>query len=1062
MRKFLQSASAEVHAKRQAQKIDFYKVKSKTVSFLCLLFLLVSFSNVMAQSESVSGLVTDETNQPLPGVTIIVNGANKTLTTDNNGRFTISGISGLEKLTFSYIGFSSQEVLINKRSTIDVTLVSESKSLQDVVVVGYGVQNRRDVTGAVSTIKASELNHTNAVSIDNMIQGRAAGLNVTAGTSQPGGAVIVNIRGALSPRGDNSPLYVIDGLPITNNTSIDYNSSAGGMQGTISRSPLQNVNPNDIESVEILKDASATAIYGSAAANGVILITTKKGKAGETIINYNGSYGIQQPKDYLQPLNASEFRNAVNNLGTEFHKFNNKMAPYGNISPGPNYTPFFTSAQLTNAGEGTNYVDYILRDGQTLDQNISVSGGTEKTKIYTSFNYFDQKAVLRTSNFKRYAGRVNVDQKLGRVVKMNIGLSYSQVNNNNVPTGAGGDRESPSLIQSALQFAPDVSTFKPDGTPNVGYYARTANPASFFMLTNNNYTKRFILTPNFEIGILDGLKLNITGGIDNSTSEREFFVPVGANFTTITEGNAQKGFVKQNNYSAETYASYNKQFNDLVRFSGIAGVGFYNTFNDGFGLNAVGFNTDAFGVNNIGIAYNRNLSSVYSGRSERNKLSQFTRLNLTLADKYILQATGRFDAASNFPKANRVGFFPGISAGWLINQEGFLKDVSFINQLKLRAGYGTSGNESITANGNYGNSLYALTTNFSYLLGNQFYNTGFIQTQIGNPDLKWETDATTNLGLDFGLFSNRISGSMEYFVRTAKDLLDFRTLPSANPIGPQAFNVGSTRSKGLELTLKTQNFVGPKFSWESTFTFGTAKVYWLERNPAIVRAKYIGENDALNAVYGWKTDGLIRSASEIPAYQTGAFVGNTKFIDLNKDGKLDINDVTNLGDGTPKATFGLNNTIDFKGFDLTAFVYGSYGNITFDGYQNITNAGNLLRVGAPVNAERRSLDIYTSYNPNGTYPGLANNPISGNNPTGISDFRTVQNSYFARLKSVTLGYTLPSTILKSRFLKFARVFVDVQNLGHLTNIRGFDPEMERNNNPYPTALTTSFGITSTF
>lgn len=1015
------------------------------------------------QNMVVGSVVSADDGQPMPGVSIKIKGGTKAATTDNNGKFKIEANIG-QTLLFSYLGFEGQEFVVKNNDAIKILLKATQNALSDVVVVGYGVQNRRDVTGSVSTVKAQDLNLTNAVSIDNLLQGKAAGLNITSNSAQPGGALNINIRGALSPLGDNNPLYVIDGLPITSNSSVDFNSNTGNFRGGINRSPLTTLNPNDIESIDVLKDASATSIYGSAAANGVILITTKKGKNGKVVVNYNGSYGVQSSKNYLQPLSEQQFRNAVDDIGQEYYRFNNKLAPYGNKNPStvPAYSPFFTPDQLASAGKGTNYIDYILRQGSIIDQNVSVSGGNTTTKIFTSFNLYDQQGLIKNSNFKRYSGRINVDQKIGKPVTLSLGLTYSQVNNDNIAVGQSGDIESPSLIQAALQFAPDKPLFTTDGKPNTSYYARTANPASFFDITNKTFTKRLIATPKLQIDVMDGLKLNFTGGIDNSNSEREFFVPVKANFTTVTEGDAQRGFNKQNNYSAEGFANYDKSFKNS-RFSGVVGVGFYNTSTDGFGLDSKGFSTDAFGVNNIGIAYDKLLSTVYSNRTERNKLSQFTRLNYTVMDKYILQVTGRFDGSSNFPTEKQFGFFPGISTGWIISEEDFLNKVNFISQLKLRGGYGTSGNESITTNGNYAYSLYSLTTNYSYLIGSQLYNSGFIQTQLGNPKLKWETDETINLGLDFGLFKNRISGTFEYFVRTAKDLLDFRILPSANAIGAQAFNVGSTRSKGIEFTLNTKNIVNSSFSWTSTLTMDKSKTYWLKRNPAVALASYIGKNDPINAVYGWKTNGLIRSESAIPPYQTGAFVGNIKYVDINNDNKLDINDVSYLGDYSPKGTFGLNNTLNFKGFDINFFIYGSYGAFSFDAYQNYTNTYNLLRTGAPVNAEIHSTDIYTSFNTNGTYPGLATDLATGNNPSGTNDFRTQKNSYFARLKNLTLGYSWPLDLINSqRLVRSARLFIDIQNLGYTTNIKGLDPEMDRNNNPYPTALTTSFGISAQF
>jgi TonB-linked SusC/RagA family outer membrane protein len=554
--------------------------------------------------------------------------------------------------------------------------------------------------------------------------------------------------------------------------------------------------------------------------------------------------------------------------------------------------------------------------------------------------------------------------------------------------------------------------------------------------------------------------VNITGGIDNTNTDRQFFIPVRANFSTVPQGNAQMGLTKLNNYSTEAYATYDKAFNNS-RFSGVAGVGYYSSAFSDFGLNAVGFSTDVFGVNNIGIASNRAQSSQSSRREARDKLSQFTRLNYTLMDKYIFQFTGRFDGTSNFPQNNLFGFFPGVSAGWVMTEENFLKDTRWLNQLKLRAGYGTSGNESITTSGNYVYSLYSLSSAYNYLIGNQLYNTGFFQTQLGNQDLKWETDVTFNVGVDFGLLKNKLSGSVDYFRRTAKDLLDFRVLPASNPITTQAFNVGSTRSTGVELTLRSENFSSKNFSWSTLLTVGTSQAYWVERNPAVTLPKYVGYNDPIRAVYGWKTNGLIRSTSDIPKHQSNAFVGNIKYEDLNGDGKLNIDDVTYLGTNDPKSTFGLNNQIRFKSLDLSFFIYGAYGNFTNDGYATFVQLFRLTRPGVPSNVERHTLDAYTSFNPNGTYPGFANDPAAANNPTQVNDFRTVKNSFFARLRNVNLGYSLPP-IGKQKFIRSLRAFVDFNNLFFVTNVRGLDPEMERNNNPYPTALTTAFGITAQF
>jgi len=1029
-----------------------------------LLFFLVILSCLKANAQTtISGTVRDVQGNVLPGVSVAVKGSAAGQISDNSGKYMLQVPSGNATLLFSYVGYVPQEVKVNSRNQIDVTLLTDSKSLSEVVVVGYGVQNKRDVTGAVSTIKASDLNTTNAVSIDNLIQGKAAGVNVNTYTSQPGGDVSVTIRGSLSPNGSNAPLYVIDGLPITN-MAYETVPTPGAFRGNVDRSPLAGINPDDIASVDILKDASATAIYGSAAANGVILITTKKGKANATTVDYSGTYSVQGLKKYLQPLNATQFENAVNDYGEEYYKFNNKLAPYGNVDPSTitAYAPFFTPAQIASAGSGTNYIDYALRNGHIDDQNISVSGGNNNTRVFTSFNYFDQQGLIRNSDFKRYAGRINLDQKIGSAIDLSLNVSYSQVNNNNVPVGQSGDIDSPSLLQSALQFPSNIPLYNAQGQLSIPYYGRDPSVAGYFEITDQTFTKRIIITPNLQVNIIDGLKFHLTGGMDNNISDNQFFVPATAFTATLPYGDAERSMKKTNNYSTEAFLTYDKSAGK-GHFSGVAGVGYYETNDNGFGLDAQGFTTDAFGVNNIGIANQKLLGSVNSYKDARTKLSQFTRLNYTYDDKYILQLTGRFDGTSNFPTNHQFGFFPGISGGWLINQEDFLKEDKWLSLLKLRGGFGTSGNESITAGNNYVYSLYALTTNYQYLIGNQLFNSGFVQTQLGNPDLKWETDQQIDVALDFGFFNNRINGSFDYFQRTAHNLLDFRILPNENAFTTQAFNVGSTRSKGVELTLNTKNFVSPDFSWSTTLTFGTAKTYWIQRNPAVALAHYVGANDPIHEVYGWETDGLIRSANDIPVAQKGAFPGNIKYVDANGDGKLDINDVRKLGNTDPKGTFGLNNTFTYKSLDFSFFIYGSYGYYAYDGYEQFAQAYKLIRAGAPGNADVHVLDVWSSFNPKGIYPGLANDPAAANNPTNSNNYLAISNGYFFRLKDITLGYTLPSSIFgNKKWIKSLRLFVDMQNLFFVTNTTGLDPEMSRDNNPYPIALTTAFGISAKF
>ncbi|WP_069658589.1 SusC/RagA family TonB-linked outer membrane protein [Arcticibacter eurypsychrophilus] len=1040
------------------------QIRSCTIIITALLFFISG--NVFSQVSSVvRGKVTDQAGVDLPGVSIRVKGNNTGTSTDTQGQYTISVPTGDATLVFVYIGFSTQELQVNNRSTINVSMTEESRALSEVVVVGYGTTNRRDVTGSITSVKTDDLPQVANASIDNLLQGRAPGLNLTSRSAQPGGGLDINIRGSISPRGSNSPLYVIDGVPILTNSSPERSVNQGnlGYYGGVDRSPLSSINPGDIESIDVLKDASATAIYGSAAANGVILITTKKGKAGLTTTDYRGSFTIQTPDSYFDLLNATEFMQQNNRLSYDKYLYDNNLAPYGNANSSamPAFTPKFTDSQISGAGEGTDWLDRIMRKGYIQEHNISVSGGSEKTKVFTSFNYFDNKAILKNSDFKRLTGRVNLEQQISNRVKANINLSISQVNNNNASTGSNnGGVEAYNMLQTAYAFSPTVGVYDENGDYSSTFDPLITNPEAFSIIKDKTKTKRVFIAPNIEAKLLKNLKANVVVGIDDQSSQRNFFLPAAVGRANLPNGMAFLSTSNIGNYSGEGYFTYANTFGKS-NLSVVAGAGYYKTITDGFGLEAIDFFTDAFEDNNVGAASNKERSNVNSDRTEFTKISQFVRINYSLADKYIFTFTGRNDGASSFAYNKKYGFFPGISGAWRLKNENFLKDVSMLSDLKIRAGYGTSGNE---IRGNYALALY--TTGSPFVIGQTQY-TGVAQSQVDNADLTWETDATINLGLDFGFFNNRLSGSFDIFRKTAKDLLDVIPLPSNNTVGYMYANVGSTRSDGVELGLNSINFSGD-FGWTTSFNISTYKNYWVERNPVTPLASYIGDEDRIREIYGWETDGIIKRADQIPAYMPDAKVGNIIYKDINNDGTLDINDVVKLGTSDPKLNIGLGNTFTFKGFDLNFFFYGILGNKIFNNYSGYYDTRGLfldpyrLAVQNPSNTITEAKNIWSFTNPEGSLPGIANNPYTGSNPSGNNDFY-LENGSFIRLKNITMGYTFSNkTLNSSKTFKAIRVFADVQNVGVITKYKGYDPEFGTRANPYPMALSTTFGLNVTF
>ncbi|UCH14567.1 MAG: TonB-dependent receptor [Bacteroidales bacterium] len=1048
---------------------------------LCFFIFILIFSvpSLLSQQVEITGKVVGEDGTGMPGVNVVIKGTTTGTVTDVEGNYIITVPDAESILQFSYIGYLSEEITVGNQTTIDISLVPDIARLEEVVVVGYGTIPRSDITGAVSSVRAEDLPVSTAVSIDNLLQGKAAGLNLRVFSAQPGGKVDVNIRGAISPNGDNAPLYVIDGIPITDNDRIEWgiHDDDLGYYGGIERSPLNTINPADIESIDILKDASATAIYGSSAANGVILITTKKGKAGKARVEYRGSYTIQKPKDYFDYLNATEFMEQHNRLSLEKHLFDYRIDPYG-TTPADVFTPRFTQEEIDTIGEGTDWLDFLLRDGSIQEHNISVSGGSESTVVYASFNYYDNQAILKNSDFIRYSGRINLDQKVSERINFKLNLNLSQINSDNVSTGSNsGGLEKYNMLQAAYSFAPTVDVFDEEGNYTYSYDRQIMNPAAFLIVKDKIRTTRLDIIPSIEVKIIEDLSLNLIGGLDRQTSNRNFYLPVKAQRYNLPDGMAQLANNRTDNLSSEAYLTYNKAFANS-NITVVAGAGYYKTLNDGFFLVGRDFFTDAFEENNVQIASNKETSRLDSHKSERTKISQFFRINYSLKDKYIISLVGRRDGSSIFAEDKKYGFFPGISGAWKVSHEEFMSNVPVISNLKIRAGYGSSGNESVLV----GNSLQLYSAGLSYLIGSTYYN-GVTLAQVENKELSWETDYTLNLGMDLGLFQNRFNASFEYYEKTAKDLLDFNQLPRNNAVGLVAANVGSTKAVGYELTLATTNIVGSEFKWTTDFNISTYKAYWIERNPEVELAEYIEEDDEIRAIYGWETNGIIKSEEDRPHYMPNAFVGNVIYVDQNNDSTLNIEDVVKLGNLDPKWSFGLGNTFTFKGFDLNIYFYGilkkkalfGYAPGGASAYTGSTAYG--ISQNNPNNVLTTVKDVWSTDNPDGIYPGVASNPYSGNNPASNNhldtdydifsgDYYAISSDYylrdasFVRLKNISLGYTIPT----QKFIKqvaSARIYVNLENVAVFTEYEGFDPEYA-DANPYPQAMSTTFGIDVTF
>ncbi len=1003
---------------------------------------------------TITGTVSDEKGNVLPGANILLKGTNTGTVTDADGKYSIDisqDQAGAGILSFSFIGYNSYEEAIGNRSVINVSLSPDIRTLSEVVVVGYGTTDQKDITGSVVSITTEGLPKAANTSINSQLQGRVAGLNITTPTAQPGGRLNVNIRG------QGTPLYVIDGVPIFNNRAPEpainsYSNAAElGFSGGIDRDPLNAINPADIESITVLKDASAAAIYGSAAANGVILVTTKRGKANAGVTTeYRGSYTLQVPKPYYDLLNATEFMQQQVRLSYDQYLNTNNLPPYGNSTTAPVFTPRFSFADMAAAGIGTDWLDLLMRKGRIQEHNVSLSGGTDETRVYTSFNLYDNKAVLENSDFIRYSGRLNVEQKISKWLKLSVNLTMSQTNSNNASSGAGGQGEKFNSLQAAYAFSPALGIYDEDGDYTRTLNTQITNPAAFLIIDDKLRSTRFFMNPNVEVKVTDNLKVNLVGGVDKQKSDRKVFVPAKAQNFLFPDGIAQQATFSVHNYSAEAYATYTHVAGDHD-ISVVAGAGYYKSFDERFDAQGVGFFTDALGYDNLGLATNTARNFIGSNRSpDLIKISQFLRANYSFKSKYYLTLTARNDGSSNFAANKKWGFFPGISAAWRIRDEAFMSSSQLVSDLKLRVGYGTVGND---ANLN-AIALYS-SAGGQFLIGETYYPSVSL-SQLENPDLSWETVRTTNIGIDFGLWNDRLTGSVELFRADRLDILTVTPLPINNAVSSFNTNLGgSQRRQGVELSITSQNLQGT-VGWETSFNISTYNNRWLERSPFITLQPYQNVEDRTDAVYGWRTMGILKSVSERPAYMPNAKPGNIIYEDVSADGLLDVNDVVLLGYSSPKWLFGFGNRFTYKGFDLDIFIYGRLRNFQENDLAGFYTPG---RIGVPqgLNTLKDIKNVWSNDNPDGIYPGVAADAYTGSNPSGTHDFYRKEVN-FARVRNITLGYTFSS----NRVFRSARLFADVQNVALLTNYDGFDPELAQTANPYPPAVSTTLGVNLTF
>jgi len=1043
---------------------NLFKAITRFIGVSCLSVLLCA-PQAFAQ-KVVKGRVVDAQNQPVISAGVQEKGTSNGTVTDLNGEYTLTTKGSSPVLVFSSIGYATQEVAVGGRAVVNVSLAEDAEMLEDVVVVGYGSQLKKSVTGAISSIKEKDFRAPNAVSIDASLKGKVAGLSMSQNSAQPGGSVSANIRGELSPNGSNSPLYVIDGVVISSNSNnaaklgptrlMDYSLRDGS-----SRSPLATLNPNDIASIDVLKDASAAAIYGSAAANGVILITTKKGQSGKPVVTYSGSTSLQTVGKYYEMLDAPTFVEQANLGSKENWLWANKYYPYGKeTAPASGWPIAYTDAEIAATTKTYDHIKEVIRTGYIIDQNVSINGGTDKFRVYGSFNYYDHTPVLKGSSLTRYSGRINMEAQIFDWFKVNINSMYTLNKSQNPSIGHWRENANEAnLTNAAMYFSPRIPLTDADGNLMAPEYGNSNNPLKYLQIKDNSTTKRLFFTPNFEIKFTPWLKANAQLAIDKTDDNRDVWSPSTAKMAQQIPNNYgaySNGY--NNNYSAEEYLTFDKTFG-IHSINAVIGTGYYVAEGNSYGFSVFNLPTDALENNALQMSADVEETTYNSNRWKRTKMSYFGRINYSIADKYVIGATLRRDGSSVFSANHKWGWFPGVSAAWNISNENFMENVEWVDFLKLRAGWGTSGNESILTS-----KYYTLTTFGNAPSGGWYYfdgalTNGIYQLQKGNPNLKWETDITFDAGLDWTLFGGRLTGSFDYFVRTAKDLLDFAILPINDLVNQQAKNIGKTRSQGWEISLRGDIIQHKDFGWSAYANLSHYKSFWMERNPEVSLKPWESETDDMGAMFGWRTDGIFKSKEEVDAQtlQPKAYAGNLRYKDLNGDGKLDNDDVDYFGTSHPWGIFGLGTSLRWKNFTLDIDGYGrlfqkrKYG----WGYTGLINGDNKLNKSVHI------FDRWTSYNTDGFLTSIASDETANNNNSGNNDY-TLKNTHYLRLSNVKLTYNLPQSLLSSTKISNAAVYFDLQNSLLLTNYEGLDPEMESNSAPFPIPLTAVLGVQLTF
>ena len=991
-------------------------ITKKKFYLIWLLGTLLFTSSLVQAQDVITGVVKDESGQGLPGATVVEKGTSKYALTDIDGKFSIpAGKQFPFTVQINITGFQQQEIEIYELTTEAVEVILKTSNLLDeVVVVGYGEQKRKDITGSVSSVPL-EIKSQPVASVERLLQGSVAGAVVTQTSGQPGGGVSVQIRGNNSITAGSDPLYVIDGFPINN----DYGLTDAGVTDGSKINPLSSINTADIENIDVLKDASATAIYGSRGANGVVIITTKSGSKDKSSINYDGFYGTQEVINTIPLLNAAQWwalrKDAAANSGKTVS------------------IPSISGYSLDTTGAGTDWQAAAFRKATQQSHNLSILSGSDKTRLAISGNYFKQNGILENTDFRRFSARVNLDHHYNDRFRIYTSINASNTKANVAPAA---------IIGNLLQTPPALPIYQDNGTfvINSPFESALQNPInSLYNQLNETITNRLLGNISGEYTIAEGLKAKILIGADVVGNKQNRYLPSTTAEGLALSGDAIVGSAFTTNWLNENTISYDKDINEKNRVNAVVGFTAQTSQSKYTIAEAAGFATDAFEYNNLATG----ITSIAprSSATAWSLASYLGRVNYIYDDRYLFTFTLRADGSSRFGEGNKWGYFPSAAVGWNLNNEKFFQQFKKISLLKVRLSAGTTGNQSIPP--------YQSLSQLAYFRYN-FSNTtvsGYAPNTVPNPNLGWEKTFQVDGGIDIGLFKNRISIIADYYYKRTTDLLLTRTVPGTSGLSDfyngQAStiyqNIGEVSNQGIELYINSQNITGP-FKWNTIFIFAknTNKILSLGKGvdqiiPAISAPSIAKVGYPLGSFIVYKTDGIIQQGDVALTPQQNKNPGGQKYKDINGDGAI-----TQAGDrvviaNQPGFTTGLTNTVSYKGFDLTVFFQASIGGKLYN-----QNRANLELGTGYVNGSDVLLNRWTTSNTNTDVKAAYQDPA-----ITISD-RFIEDATYYRLKNISFGYSLPKSLLGKAGIDALRVYVSAQNAITWSKYTGYDPEVSLN------------------